>query len=135
MALDPVFETRYITREVTDPTTGPYLTGANLVSTVESLVASINAELVTLAGADSTAVTNIQKLAGQVLGSETLPVPTVVTDQDVDYRLDALEASAATFLTSATAATTYVDLAEVKALVAAAADFAAFKTAFASLGA
>ena len=129
MALDPDFETRFVKREATDPSTGPYLTGANLVSTVESLVTSINTELATLNATNTTQTTNIQKLAGQVLGDETLPVPAVAVGQDADARLDALETSAATFAV----ADDVIAIADLKTLVADAADFAAFKTAIAAL--
>lgn len=128
MALDPEFETRYVTREATDASTGPYLSGANIVATVESLVAGINSEIAALAAVNTTQTTNIQKLAGQVLGAETLPVPTVVADQDVDARLDVLETAVNTTIPAG-----YLSITELKALVAAAADFAAFKTAIAAL--
>lgn len=83
MALDATYLTRHVRREPTDPTTGPYLTGQNIVDTVADLVAAVNTELDTRDTAGAAQDMNIQRLAGHVTGSEALPVPAAAPSQDL----------------------------------------------------
>lgn len=122
MALDKTFQTRYVRREVTDPTTGPYITGANIVSTVESLVDGVNAEVDALLEADSAQNGNTLNLAGHLFGPTTqLPVAEVGPEEAIVPRLAVVEDS-------------YIALSDLQTVVAASTDFADFQTRIAALG-
>lgn len=132
MALNKQQLTRLLQR-TPSTATGPYITGTNLRTTVEEIVDEVNRELAALGTVNEDQDGNISRLAGHVVGSETLPVPGVTISSALSLRVTALEEAAPGYALT-TALSDYVAIADLQALVEDCADFADFKDAIALLG-